>query len=189
MKSKVFNTLLGICWLSPSVAACAAEETLHCRVTGLFAPDRVADLREACLQLPGITLASVDDDTAAAVFRFDPATVMPGAKPEQYLERMNNLLRQQTRSTFGLLPPSTLPREKLTFVEIPVVGLDCKGCCLAAYEAVYRLDGVEQAAASFKAGRVTAWIDATKTSQAALEAALEKKRVALKPKEGNDAGR
>jgi hypothetical protein len=65
-------------------------------------------------------------------------------------------------------------------VEIPVVGLDCKACCLAAYEAIYRLDGVEQATASFQVGLVTAWIDPAQTNQALLEEALRKKEVALK---------
>ena len=67
--------------------------------------------------------------------------------------------------------------EKLTLVEIPVVGLDCKACCLGAYEAIYRLEGVEQATASFKDGLVTAWIDASKTDRAQLETALKQRGV------------
>ena len=46
---------------------------------------------------------------------------------------------------------------------------------LAAYEAVANIDGVEQATASFKDGRVTALIDPTKTDRAKLEDALKKK--------------
>jgi hypothetical protein len=56
---------------------------------------------------------------------------------------------------------------------------DCLGCRLGAYEAVYRIEGVEQATASFKAGLMTAWIDARKTTRAALESALQARRIPL----------
>ena len=41
-----------------------------------------------------------------------------------------------THHTFGVKPRRTVPRDKLQQVVIPVAGLDCKACCLAAYEAV-----------------------------------------------------
>ena len=69
------------------------------------------------------------------------------------------------------------PRDKLERVVIPTAVLDCKACCLAAYEAVAALDGVVQATASFKEGRVTALFDPTKTDRAKLEEALRKKGV------------
>ena len=56
---------------------------------------------------------------------------------------------------------------------------------LAAYEAVYKLDGVERATASFREGRVTALIDPSKTDRKALEDALKKRGVSLIVK--NDA--
>ena len=59
-------------------------------------------------------------------------------------------------------------------------GLDCKGCALAAYESIAKLDGVEQATVNFKVGLVTAMIDPKKTDRAALEAALKQKQVELK---------
>jgi len=62
---------------------------------------------------------------------------------------------------------------------IPAGGLDCKGCCLAAYEAGAGIDGVMQATASFKEGLVTALIDPTKTNRAKLEDALRAKGVQL----------
>jgi copper chaperone CopZ len=77
-------------------------------------------------------------------------------------------------------PLSPTPRDQLTRVEIGVLGLDCRGCALGAYEAVAKLDGVEQATASFKEGRVVAWIDPKKTDRATLEAALKKKNIELK---------
>jgi copper chaperone CopZ len=62
---------------------------------------------------------------------------------------------------------------------IPAAGLDCKACCLAAYEAVAAIDGVEQATASFKEGKITALIDPARTDPAKLEDALRKKGVSL----------
>jgi hypothetical protein len=62
--------------------------------------------------------------------------------------------------------------DKLERVAIPVVGHDCKGCGLGTYDVVCRIDGVEQATVSFKAGLVTALVQPEKTNRAALEAAL-----------------
>ncbi len=149
------------------------------RVTGLFSPDREPDLKQMMEELPEVTLVSVDFKTSEATFRFVSANAFPGAKPEQIVERFDNRLRTISRSTFGIMPLCTIPRDKLKFVEIPVQGLDCKGCGLAAYEAVYKLEGVEQATASFKDGLVTAWIDPKKTEQAKLEDALKKRNVTL----------
>ncbi len=81
--------------------------------------------------------------------------------------------------TNGVQPRRTVPRDKLTRVVIPIAGLDCKACGLAAYEAVAKIDGVEQAAASFREGRLTALIDPAKTNREQLEDALKKKQVPL----------
>ena len=69
---------------------------------------------------------------------------------------------------------STTPREQLQRVEIPIAILDCRACCLAAYESISKIEGVTQATASFKEHRLTALIDPAKTNQAALEEALKK---------------
>jgi copper chaperone CopZ len=61
-----------------------------------------------------------------------------------------------------------------------VLGLDCKACALAAYESIAKIDGVEQATASFRDGLVTARIDPARTSRAALEEILKKRGVTLK---------
>ena len=82
--------------------------------------------------------------------------------------------------TFGAKPLRTTSLDKLKLIEIPVAGLDCKACSLAAYEAVYKLEGVERATASFREGKVTALIDPTKTDRAKLEAALKKREVDVK---------
>ena len=157
----------------------APQEVTH-QITGLFSSDRVEDLHKAAKQLTNIELVKVDYATAEAVFRYDPAQVFPNAKPEQVVEQFNNQLRNASRHTFGIKPLCTIPRDKLQLVEIPVVGLDCKACSLGAYEIVYKLDGVEQATASFKTGLVTAWIDPTKTDRKKLEEILVQRGVTLK---------
>lgn len=149
------------------------------RVTGLFSPDRQDDLRALLANWPEVMLDKLDYERAEARFRFVPATALPGAKPDKYLEQFQNKLRMLSNGTFGVRPVCTLPREKLRFIEITVAGLDCKACTLAAYEAVAKLDGVEQANASFRTGLVTAWIDPEKTDRAKLEAALQQKGVTL----------
>ena len=39
---------------------------------------------------------------------------------------------------------TAVPLAKLKLIEIPVGGLDCKACSLAAYEAIYKIEGVER---------------------------------------------
>ncbi|MEK6258262.1 MAG: cation transporter [Planctomycetota bacterium] len=173
--------------LTFTAAICGADDkpaeplSIKHRVTGLFSPDREDDLREVLEKLPDVKLVSIDYQTSEATFTYDAAKLFAGAKPEQHLERFDTLLRSVSSSTFGIAPLCTTPKDKLTRIEIPVVGLDCKACCLAAYEAIYKLDGVEQATASFKDGRVTALIDPEKTNRKSLEEALKSKRVELAP--------
>lgn len=130
-------------------------------------------------KFPGIKLVRVDYEHAEAHFDYDPAKVFPGAKPEQVVERFDNLLRDATRHTFGVKPLCTVERDKLKRVEIPVVGLDCKACSLAAYEMVFKLKGVELATASFKDGKVTALIDPEQIDQAEIEMTLKQRGVQL----------
>jgi copper chaperone CopZ len=173
------------CLLLTAVAAKAGDKgeaprPVKHQVTGLFATDREQDLREAVEKIPHVKLVSIDFKNAEATFEFDPAKVFPGARPEEVIQRFDNLLRSASNHTFGIKPLRSVPFEKLRLIEIPVVGLDCKACCLAAYEAVYKLDGVERATASFREGRVTALIDPEKTDRAKLEDALKKRGVELK---------
>jgi copper chaperone CopZ len=158
-------------------------EKITYRLTGLFSPDREKDLRAAFEELPDFKLVAVSFDEAEVTVEFTPAKLFPNQKPERVTELVNEKLRGVTRGTFGVKPRRTVPREKLEQVVIPAAGLDCKACCLAAYEAVAAIDGVEQATASFKEGRVTALIDPTRTSKEKLEEALKKTGVDLgKPK-------
>ena len=182
---KALVLALLLCAVAPIVAFAADEkpavlQDFKYRVTGLFAPDRVEDLRKLVAQLPDVKLVSVDYKSAEAVFSYDPAKLGGGGKPEKAMERLDNLVRNASRSTFGIKPLCTTPRDQLTLIEVGVLGLDCKGCAFAAYEAVAKLDGVEQATASFKIGLVTALIDPKKTDRAAIEAALKQRQVELK---------
>ncbi len=158
----------------------AERSTLKHQVTGLFSKDRIPDLQKTMQKLPDIELVKIDFDTSEAEFRYDAGKLFPNATPDQIVEQFDNLLRNASRHTFGIKPICKTPREKLMLVEIPVVGLDCKACCLAAYEAIYKLEGVERATASFKDGLVTAWIDSEKTDRTKLEAALKQRNVTLK---------
>jgi len=105
-----------------------------------------------------------------------PARLFPDAKPGRFAERLDNLLRSASDHTLGIKPPRTLPREKLRKVEIGVAGLDCG---LALYEILYRLEGVELVKASFREGRVIAWIDPTKTDRSRLVDALKRGEVSV----------
>lgn len=144
------------------------------QIVGLFMPEREEDLRELLQErLPHFKLVQVDIANAEVTLEYDAALVWPGEKPEKYVERLDALLRQHSRDTFGAKRLRTVPLEKLTRVEISVVGLDCKGCSYAAYLMVYQLPGVECAMASFKSGKVTALIDPHLTDKTKLEEALK----------------
>lgn len=157
-----------------------APRAIKHRVTGLFSPDRENDLREVVKKLPAVKLISVDFQYAEATFEYDPDQLLNRPKPEDISQRFNDLLRPASNHTFGIEPLFTTPKEKLAKVEIPVVGLDCKACCLATYEVIYKIDGVEQATASYKDGLVTALIVPDKTSRSSLETALKNRGVTLK---------
>jgi len=157
----------------------AKAEKFTYRVYGLFSADREQDLREAFKELPDVTLLAVNYDDGEITVEMVPAKAFPGAKPEQVLERLDQKVRTETRSTFALGARRTIGRDKLEQVVIPIVGLDCKACSLAAYEMIAKLEGVDRVTASFKEGKVTALIDPTKTDKAKLEDVYRKRGVTL----------
>ena len=161
------------------LTAQAGPATTKVSVTGLFAPGREADLREALAGWPEVKLVAVDFDRAEAELAID-AKLFPKAKPADVIARLNERVGQLSRNTFGVRAASAVPRDKLTRVEIAVAGLDCKACCLGAYEVVAKVEGVEQAAVSFKEGRITALIDPTKTDRAKLAALLKQRGVEVR---------
>ena len=160
-----------------------APQQFKYQITGLFADRRERAFRDAVAKVPGITLVSLDLAEAEAVLEYDPAKLFPDAHPAQYAERLDNLIRNASNHTLGVRPPRTLPREKRRKVEIGVAGLDCDACSLALYELLYRLEGVELVKADFRAGRVTAWIDPTKTDRSALVEALRRREVDVRSPE------
>jgi hypothetical protein len=169
-------------WAAAQVKPAPKPETITYRVTGLFSKDREADLRAAFKELPDFKLLAVDFDHAEVTLEFTLGTVFPGQKPERVTELVNDKVRSITHATFGIKPRSAVARDRLKEVVVPVAGLDCKACCLAAYEIVAQVDGVVQATASFKDGRVTARIDPSKADQGKLEEALRKRGVAVGPR-------
>ncbi len=173
----LFFSLMILCFMI--LSANARADTIKHQVTGLFMKEREQDLREVIEKIPQVKLVSIDFKNAEATFAYDPVKVCPGAKPEQFIQRFDSLVRSASNHAFGIKPLRSVPLDKLRLVEIPSAGLDCKACCLAAYEAVYKLEGVERATASFREGRVTALIDPEKTDRAKLEAALKKRGVQL----------
>ena len=151
------------------------------QLTGLFMPERVKDLHVLFEKLPDMKLVNVDYVNSEAVIEYEPAKLWPNEKPEKFPERLDNHLRSPSRGTFGAKPLRTTPLKKLELIEIPVVGLDCKGCSYAAYLLVFKLPGVERATSSFKAGKVTALIDPKQTDRTKLEEALRKGGVDVLP--------
>jgi copper chaperone CopZ len=158
----------------------AAPETVTHRVAGLFSREREADLREAVKRIPDVELVSLDFDRGEGKFSYDPAVFFKGVKEKDQVQRFDNLLRQASSHTFGIRARSEAAWDKLTRVDIPIAGLDCRACELAVYEMLYKVDGVEQATASFKDGRATAMIDPAKTSREALVDLLKKRSVTIK---------
>ncbi len=180
---KVWTLLLAVLLVSTARAEAdrpAHPEKITHRITGLCCRDREPDLRDAVAKIPGVELVSIDFEKAEATFLYDPVRLFPNDRPDRHVEVFENLLKTASNHTFGIKPTPASPPETLTLVEIPVVGLDCKGCCLGTYNAVYQIAGVERATACSKLGRVTALIDPAKTNREALEASLKRANVTLK---------
>ena len=180
MTHRLFATLcLGM--VLSGVASAAEPAKLTVRVTGMFSPEREKDLREMFAEdWPEVKIASVDYDRSEVVLSFDSEKLFPKVKPAEVLQRIDDKVRNLSNHTFGVKAVTTVPKEKLKRIEIPVAGLDCKACCLAAYEIVAKIEGVEQATASFKIGLITALIDPDKTDKAKIEVALKQRGVTLK---------
>lgn len=180
---RILPILLFLVVARPAVA----EEVRACyRITGLFQPDRVEDLRRQggtlTLREGNATavakLDGVDYESAIVTFRYDAdAAPFRNRKPDQVIERLNQELRGPSRGAFQLFPVVATETVKLREERIPVAGLDCKGCAYGAYRAIAMIDGVERAVVSFKEGHVIARIDPAKTNRAALVDALRKAQV------------
>jgi len=183
MRTRILFASFAALFLTGTAAAqdkkATKPEQLTYRVTGLFAPDREKVLRDAFAELPDFKLIAINFDEAEMTIEFDPAKLFPGQKPERVIELVSDKVRSITHSTFAVKPRRTVSRDKLQQVTIPAAGCDCKACNLAAYEAVANVEGVYQATASFKDGRVVVLFDPLKTDKSKLEEALRKKGVDL----------
>jgi len=171
---------LGILAALPAPADAAENQTFKHRITGLFSHAREGDLRESVKKMTGVELVSIDFDVAEVTFSYDPKKLFPQSKEKDWPERFDNLLRNSSSHTFTAKPLFPTPKDKLVRVEIGVVLPDCAGCCLGVYQIVANVDGVAQATADLKEGRVTALIDPGKTNRAALQDVLKKREVKLK---------
>jgi hypothetical protein len=156
--------------------------TINLRVTGLFAAERADVFRSLMDKFVEVKLVTVDFDAAEATFAYDSeCDLFKGAGADQIAERINNRVRQLSNHTLGLKPLGTLPREQWPRIEIPIVGLDCPACSLAAYEILMQAEGVEQAVASFHDRRAIAWIDPSRTNREKLVEALKQRQVVVGP--------
>ncbi len=159
----------------------ADGDSLKVQVSGLFSPRRVDDMKKVLAEFPEANLIDVDFDTATVTIAYASGSdLFRGASGDQIIDRLNNGIRQLSNHTFGIKPASSIDRQRLKLIEIPVTGLDCKACSLAVYETLMRVEGVVQATSSFQTGQATAWIDPDKTNRSSLEAALKKKGVQFK---------
>lgn len=138
------------------------------RVTGLCFPERVDELKAALKDHEHVKLLNVNYERAEIEVSYNP----------------KRFSREQIGHSIGGkgfgVKASLVPWEKLRKVDIEVIGLDCKGCCLGTYNVLNRVEGVEQATVDLKNGRIQAMIDPEKTNQKALEQALKKGNVKLK---------
>lgn len=164
------------------------EVRVQYRLTGLFQPDRVEDLRRQAGTLPAnrpnepveVRLVGVNYDTTVVTFSYDAASSnFRNRKPDQIRERINNLLRGASRGAFSITDLRGADATPLRKERIAVAGHDCKGCAYGAYRAIAELNGVERAVVSFKEGHVTAWIDLARTNRNALMKVLRKRDVHL----------
>lgn len=165
----------------PAVRPTAIDgsHTTRLQVIGLFDSASEGELERGLKLLPEVKLVQLDSELQQVTLAYDPKSeLLKNAKPNELAPRLGTRLRQLTR-TFSLAAVSELPRDQWERVEIRILGLDCRACCLAAYESLAQTEGVQQATASFRSGLAVAWIDPAKTNRAALEKALERRGVTI----------
>ena len=130
--------MLAAAYLLAAFTAQPPQKAFTVHITGLFEPGREQDLKDLfAAKLPHLTLVAVDFDSASVTVAFDPNATWQGQKPEKFHELLHNELGGPSRGSFGAKPLGTTPADKLTRVEIPVAGCECKGCSYAAYRMVF----------------------------------------------------
>jgi copper chaperone CopZ len=162
-------------------ASAGEPRVVRVRVLGLFSPARVEALRKAAASIEDATLKDVDYEAAHATFEVRSDKAWKDVPTEKLPERVDQALRQASRSTFSAAPASETPPERIAEVVIAAGGCVCRACELAAYEAVARVEGVERATVSFAESSVVVRYDREQTDLAAIEEALKKRGVTLLP--------
>ncbi|HET6881774.1 MAG TPA: DUF1592 domain-containing protein, partial [Pirellulales bacterium] len=166
----------------PPAAAKSADgwPTVRLRIMGIYAPHRADFFRQAMTQANDARLLSLAGDMAEAELAYDPdSDRFRGAKAEQLPERFDQLVRNLTEHTVAAKALSAVPLERIERLEIPLIGLDCEACSLGVYDILTRIDGVEQATASFRDGKAIAWIDPSRTDREAILKLLKQRDVRI----------
>ena len=168
---------------STAAAPPVARPPVRFRLIGLATPDRLDDLRQELTEIPEIQLVDLDVEKQEITLAYDFQRLYPLAganhqpQPDQLREQLSNLLKRESRGLFSLKPLLSESREKLRREEIAVSIQDCKACCLCVYHTAIKVDGVEQAAVDGKTGRLTVWLDPTKSDLTPLKDALAKAKI------------
>ncbi len=143
--------------------------TVVMRVAGLCYPERASDLKTEIAERSEVRLVSVDYDHAEATFAYDPKRTKP-----------DDLKHLGGAHGFQIHPRCEIPFDHLAKVDIPVAGLDCKGCSLGTANVINRIEGVYLVTVDYKAGVVSTRIDLAKTNREALIDALKKGNVTVR---------
>jgi mercuric ion binding protein len=162
-------------------AVAAESRVVRVRILGLFSPARVEALREAFGSIEDAALKKIDYETAHATFEIRSDKAWKDVPAEKLPERIDQALRQASRSTFSAAPASETPPDRLEEAAIAAGGCACRACELAAYEAVAKVEGVERATVSFAESSIVVRFDRERTNRPAIEEALKKRGVTLLP--------
>src|SRR5438270_11030785 len=71
-----------------------AETSVKFKLTGMFAPFRQDDLREAAAKLTEFKLANLDYENSEVTFSYDSTKVLKGAKPDHIRNFIDNKLKE-----------------------------------------------------------------------------------------------
>ncbi|MDX1947712.1 MAG: DUF1592 domain-containing protein [Pirellulaceae bacterium] len=159
--------------------------TVKYRLVGLSSDERRADLADFLATAPEIRLVEIDAANHEVTLAYDFARLYPLAGPnhkvsdQQLMEAINNIVKRVSLNSFSLKPLLADARGKLAREEIAISTPDCKACRICVYQAVAKVEGVEQAAIDAQTGRLTVWLDSAKATPALVREALAKAKIEL----------
>lgn len=143
--------------------------TVVMRVVGLCYPERVAELKAELAERGEVRVVGVDYERGEATFAYDPKRTKP-----------DDLKHLGGQRGFQIRPRSEIPVDRLAKIDIPVAGLDCKGCALGTANIVNRIEGVYHATVDYRRGVVSLRIDPARTTREALIDVLRKGNVTVR---------